>query len=106
MQIHRNEITTGVLVLGTLAGFIAVLVTLGMPGFIHPFNTYRIYFDNAAGIRPGAPVLLAGREIGKVMTLESPVPLKLRPSGHPDYEVSIEVQVARDAEIYNDVTVL
>jgi len=30
-----------------------------MPGVIKPLNTYRIYYDNANGIRPGAPVLLA-----------------------------------------------
>ena len=105
MQIHRNEITTGVLVLGTLIAFITVLVIVGMPGLITPQKTFRIYFDNAAGIRPGAPVLLAGREIGKVTALESPVPMDLRPAGHPDDEVLIVVQVAKDAAIYNNVTV-
>ncbi len=105
MQIHRNEVTTGILILGTFIAFITVLVIIGMPGLITPQKTYRIYFDNAAGIRPGAPVLLAGREIGKVTALESPIPLGKRPNGRPDYEVSIEVRVARDAEIYNNVTV-
>ena len=105
MQIHRNEIATGILVLGTFLGFIVILVLIGMPGLIRPQNTYRIYFDNAEGIRPGAPVLLAGREIGKVTALESPVPVDQRPSGHPEDEVSIDVQVARNAAIYNDVTV-
>ena len=105
MQIHRNEITTGVLVLGTLIAFITVLVIVGMPGLITPQKTFRIYFDNAAGIRPGAPVLLAGREIGKVTALESPVPMDQRPADHPDDEVLIVVQVAKDAAIYNNVTV-
>jgi phospholipid/cholesterol/gamma-HCH transport system substrate-binding protein len=105
MQVHRNEITTGILVLATFAGFIAVLVLVGMPGLIEPMNTYRIYFDNAGGIRQGAPVLLAGREIGKVTAMTSPVPLEKRPVGHPDYEVSIDVEVARDSEIYKNVTV-
>jgi ABC-type transporter Mla subunit MlaD len=105
MQIHKNEIATGLLVLGTLAGFLALLVVIGIPGLIKPLNTYRIYFDNAAGIRSGSPVLLAGREIGKVTVLHSPVPLDKRPNGHPDYEVSIDVQVAREAEIYRDVKV-
>jgi len=49
-------------------------------------------------------VLLAGREIGKVTALQSPVPLEKRPKGHPDYEVSIDVQVASESEIYNNVT--
>lgn len=105
MNIHKNEITTGILVLVTLGFFILVVIFLGMPGVLKPLNTYRIYFDNANGVRPGAPVLLAGREIGKVTYLLSPVPLEKRPAGHPDYEVSIEVQVAREAEIYYNATV-
>ena len=35
--------------------------------------TYRIFLDNAAGIKLGAPVLLAGRKIGQVEKLYSPV---------------------------------
>jgi ABC-type transporter Mla subunit MlaD len=106
MRIPKNEIMTG----ASGAGHVrypdrAILVLIGMPGLIKPLNTYRIYFDNAQGIRPGAPVLLAGREIGKVTDLQSPVPLHKRPEGHPDYEVSIDVQVATEAEIYRDVTV-
>jgi len=65
MQIHKNELTTGILVLVTLGILAAILVVIGMPGVIKPLNTYRVYYDNASGIRPGAPVLLAGREIGK-----------------------------------------
>jgi ABC-type transporter Mla subunit MlaD len=105
MQIHKNEITTGLLVLATFGVLTAVLVVIGMPGVIRPLNTYRVYFDNAEGIRPGTPVLLAGREIGKVTALHSPVPLEKRPNGHPDFEVSIDVQVARSAEIYHTVTI-
>jgi ABC-type transporter Mla subunit MlaD len=105
MQIHKNEITTGILVLVTFGVLITILVIIGMPGVIKPLNTYRIYYDNANGIRPGAPVLLAGREIGKVTALKSPVPLEKRPVGHPDFEVSIDVQVERKAEVYHTVTV-
>ena len=104
MQIHRNEIATGILVLGTFIGVIAILIVVGMPGLIRPQNTYRIYFDNAEGIRPGASVLLAGRQIGKVKSLESPVPYAKRPRGHPEDEVSIDVEVDRSAAIYNNVT--
>src|SRR5262247_4334668 len=61
MQLERNEILTGLLVL------------LGAPGLFRPLVTYRIYFDNAAGIKQGAPVMLAGRKIGQVQKLYSPV---------------------------------
>jgi phospholipid/cholesterol/gamma-HCH transport system substrate-binding protein len=105
MQIHKNEVTTGLLVIVSTAILLGVLVVLGAPGLIKPLNTYRIYYDNAGGIRPGAPVLLAGREIGKVAKMESPIAPEDRPPGHPEDEVAIEVQVDRKAEVYRSVTV-
>lgn len=105
MQIHKNEITTGILVITTFAILIVLLVIIGMPGLIKPLNTYKIYYDNANGIRPGAPVLLAGREIGKVISLQSPVPFAKRPKEHPEFEVMIVVQVASHSEIFRKVTV-
>lgn len=104
MQIHKNELTTGILVVATVLILLGVLVVIGMPGVLRPLNTYRIYYDNANGIRPGAPVLLAGREIGKVTLLESPVPLEKRPKDHANYEVSIDVQVDKKAMIYRNAT--
>jgi len=106
MQIHKNEVATGLLVIACGALLLGVLAVLGAPGLIKPLNTYRVYYDNAGGIRPGAPVLLAGREIGKVTHMKSPIPPEQRPPGHPDYEVCIDVQVDRSAEVYKNVTVL
>ncbi len=83
MQIHKNETATGLLVIVSALILFGVLVVLGAPGLIKPLNTYRIYYDNAGGIRPGAPVLLAGREIGKVTKMESPIALANRPPGIP-----------------------
>ena len=73
MQIRRNEVLTGLLVVATLAVLTGILVLLGAPGLFRPLTTYKIYFDNAAGIKQGAPVLLAGRKIGQVANLYSPV---------------------------------
>lgn len=73
MQLQRNEILTGLLVLATVAILAGILILLGAPGLFHPLVTYRIYLDNAAGIKLGAPVLLAGRKIGQVEKLYSPV---------------------------------
>lgn len=105
MQIHKNELTTGILVIITAVIFTGAIIIIGMPGVLKPLNTYHVYFDNAMGIRPGAPVLLAGREIGKVSKLSSPIPLNQRPPGHLDFEVMIDLQVERKAEIYRTVTV-
>src|SRR5882757_4152929 len=73
MQLQRNEILTGLLVIGTIGVIAFLLVLLGAPGLFRPLVTYKLYFDNAAGIKLGAPVLLAGRKIGQVQKLYSPV---------------------------------
>ena len=73
MQLQRNEIMTGVLVVGTMAVLAFVLILLGAPGLFRPLVTYKVYFDNASGIKIGAPVMLAGRKIGQVQKLFSPV---------------------------------
>jgi ABC-type transporter Mla subunit MlaD len=73
MQLQRNEIMTGLLVIGTIAVVAFLLVLLGAPGLFRPLVTYKIYFDNAVGIKQGAPVMLAGRKIGQVQKLYSPV---------------------------------
>jgi len=115
-------------VIGTVAVLAFVLVLLGAPGLFRPLVTYTIYFDNAAGIKIGAPVMLAGRKIGQVQKLYSPVsreederaqkadaelhppeagatPTPTPPEGNPNklkYEVRIEVQVDKNAMVYRD----
>src|SRR6266513_5375892 len=73
MQLQRNEIMTGLLVMGTIGVIVGVLILLGAPGLFRPLVTYKIYVDNAAGIKQGAAVMLAGRKIGQVHKLYSPV---------------------------------
>src|SRR3954454_9382724 len=123
MLLRRNEILTGILVVATIVVLTAVLIMLGAPGLFRPLVTYKIYFDNAAGIKLGAPVLLAGRKIGQVQKLYSPVsqeederaqeaaaqirPLDAKASasasnGKPKFEVRIDVQVDKTARVYRD----
>src|SRR5881409_924951 len=125
MQLQRNEIMTGLLVIGTIAVVAFLLVLLGAPGLFRPLVTYKIYFDNAAAIKQGAPVMLAGRKIGQVQKLYSPVSPKeekqaqeaeaaihppeanVSPSptptpGKPKFEVRVEVQVDKNAKVYRD----
>ena len=123
MQLRRNEVTTGLLVVGTIAVITAVLILLGAPGLFRPLNTYKIYFDNAAGIKLGAPVMLAGRKIGSVQKLYSPISIEedrraqevaaaARPpdanasptpaNGKPKFEVRVDVQVDKSAKVYRD----
>ena len=123
MQLQRNEVLTGLLVVGTVAVIVGVLILLGAPGLFRPLVTYKIYFDNAAGIKLGAPVLLAGRKIGQVQKLYSPVSheedqraqesaAQIRPpdptasptpaDGKPKFEVRVDVQVDKSAMVYRD----
>ncbi len=114
---------TGLLVVGTVAALVGVLILLGAPGLFRPLVTYKVYFDNAAAIKQGAPVMLAGRKIGQVQKLFSPVSPEeenraqeaaaashppdpnATPSpadGKPKYEVRIDVQVDKNAKVYRD----
>src|SRR5688572_24348534 len=121
MQLKRNEILTGLLVLVTVALLTGILILLGAPGLFRPLVTYKIYLDNAAGIKLGAPVLLAGRKIGQVDNLFSPVssedaaraeaaanavkPPDASPTPgavKPRYEARIDVRVDKDALVYKD----
>ena len=120
MQLQRNEILTGLLVLATIAVLTGILILLGAPGLFRPLVTYRIYMDNAAGIKQGAPVLLAGRKIGQVDKLYSPVSKEdaaraeaaaaalhsgdpsPTPADKPKYEARIDVKVDRNALVYKD----
>jgi ABC-type transporter Mla subunit MlaD len=123
MQLQRNEVMTGLLVIGTIAVVTAVLILLGAPGLFRPLVTYKIYFDNAAGIKLGAPVMLAGRKIGQVSKLYSPLSQEedrraqevaaaglppepnAKPSltnGKPKFEVRVDVQVDKGALVYRD----
>ena len=122
MQLQKNEIMTGLLVVSTVAVLVFVLVLLGAPGLFRPLVTYKIYVDNAAGIKQGAAVMLAGRKIGQVAKLYSPVSKEeerraeeaaaaLHPpepnatpsdTNKPKYEARIDVQVDRNAMVYRD----
>jgi phospholipid/cholesterol/gamma-HCH transport system substrate-binding protein len=120
MQLRRNEIMTGLLVLASIAVLTGILILLGAPGLFRPLVTYKIYMDNAAGIKQGAPVLLAGRKIGQVDKLYSPVSKEdaaraeaaravlqagdpsPTPTDKPKYEARIDVRVDRNALVYKD----
>ncbi len=121
MQLRRNEILTGILVVATVAVLTGVLILLGAPGLFKPLVTYRIYIDNAAGIKLGAPVLLAGRKIGQVSQLYSPISKaeedkvvalakEQRPpdatadanAPKPRFEARIDVLVDKKASVYTN----
>jgi ABC-type transporter Mla subunit MlaD len=123
MQLERNEILTGLLVIGTIGVIAFLLVLLGAPGLFRPLVTYGVYFDNAAGIKPGAVVMLAGRKIGQVQKLYSPLtPAEEKqaqqaaaamhpsepnasPSPSTRFEARVDVQVDKSAQVYRNAKV-
>jgi ABC-type transporter Mla subunit MlaD len=105
MQILRNEVRTGLMVLLTLGLAVSVVLYISSPGLFRPLKSFLVYFDDAAGIKPGAAVMLAGRKIGTVAEIRSPVPINDRPEHKLSYEAMVRVQVAKDAQIYKETTV-
>ena len=104
MKFERNEFLTGLLVVSTVGLLVAVILLLSAPGIFHPLVRYRVFFDNASGLTPGSPVYVAGRKIGQVATIDSPVPRARRPAKYPDDEVLITLEVNRGAIVYRDAT--
>src|SRR6516162_2576377 len=105
MQILRTEVRTGLLVILTLGFVVGIVLYLSSPGLFRQLKSFRVYFDDAAGIKPGAAVMLAGRKIGTVAEIQSPVPLDDRPEAKPNYEAMVRVQVSYDSQIYRETTV-
>ncbi len=103
MNVVRNELRTGILVVTTLTIVAAVLIYYGAAGGFRELKRFQIYFDDAGGIQPGATVTLSGRKIGQVRRLISPVPEADRP--RPELQVIVEVEVGKTAQIYRKQTV-
>jgi phospholipid/cholesterol/gamma-HCH transport system substrate-binding protein len=105
MQILRNEVRTGLLVILTIGLVVGLVLYISSPGLFRPLKTFHVYFDNAAGIKPGAAVMLAGRKIGNVAEIQSPVPFNDRPPNRQNFEAMVSVEVSGDAQIYKETTV-
>jgi ABC-type transporter Mla subunit MlaD len=104
MELHRNEVKTGLLVIITLGLLVFGLIILGAPGVFYSMNEYKILFDNAAGMKEGASVLLAGRKVGRVTELESPIQ-STEQAKRNKFEALITIKVESDAKVYSNVTV-
>ena len=100
MNVVRNELRTGLLALVTLGVFAAALLYLAAPGTIRKMAYYHIYFDDAGGIQPGSPVMLAGRRVGQVVRLRSPVPDSERP--RPNLEAAVEVEITLGSQVFRN----
>lgn len=92
-QLHWSELRVGLTVLFA-AVTLTVLIFLmsGTTGMFTPKITLRSYFDNASGLRLGAPVRLEGVDIGNVEAIriirdnsQTPVEVTMKVSSKYDY---------------------
>lgn len=104
MKFERNEILTGLLVVITLSILVGVILLLAAPGVFRKQDIYQVFVDNAAGLKPGAPVLVAGHQIGNVAAINAPVPMAKRPPKYPEDEVLISVRISHGAVVYRNAT--
>src|ERR1700730_15666655 len=102
MQVFRNEVRTGFLVLLTMGLTVGIVLYISSPGLLRPRKPFRVYFDNAAGIKQGATVMLAGRKIGTLARMQSPLPITYSPREKPDSEAMVAVHVQADAQIFKE----
>ncbi len=104
MRFERSEIKTGLFFVITFGLLLAVVLFLTAPEVFKSLKEFEVFFDNAGGLKTGAAVNIAGRKIGQVVRIESPVPKKLRPTKQPDFEVLAIVRVDAGAKVYRDAS--
>ena len=103
-QLKWSQLRVGitVLVAGLTLGFLLFLMS-GTSGFFTPRLTLKSYFDNAQGLRDGAPVRLSGVDIGNVTNIRivpdkdkqlTPVEITMKVSSRYSYAMH------RDSVIY------
>lgn len=87
-----NEAKVGFLVLVFSLGFAFLILTFGEVPFFRPaVKTYKVYFDNVAGLSVGAEVRVAGIKSGKVKSIS----LK-------DGKVEVVFELDKDITLYKD----
>lgn len=69
-QLHWSQLKVGVtVIIASLTLGVLLFLMSGTAGFFTPRITVKSYFDNAQGLRPGAPVRLSGVDIGNVYNI-------------------------------------
>ena len=103
MNVVRQEIRTGLLVVLALVALVFISLYVGATGGLIPRKTYYVDAENVQGIEPGADVTLAGRKVGRWFAFFT------RATGAETIDsgqrTRIKVRVDRNAGLYRDVRV-
>jgi phospholipid/cholesterol/gamma-HCH transport system substrate-binding protein len=90
-EIQWSQLRVGALVLAAMAVLVLVILLMSSAGggLFAPKLTLRTYFDNAGGLKSGAPVTLEGVTIGNITKIRvvperspTPVEITMRIGGH------------------------
>ncbi len=90
-----NELKVGIFVLLAIA--LIVVLVFALQGWWTTGRGYEIniLFPNASGLQPGAPVRLAGVEVGRVLDI----------SLTPDVKAKVTVRLRKDVAIYSNYSI-
>jgi phospholipid/cholesterol/gamma-HCH transport system substrate-binding protein len=100
-EIQWSQLKVGALVLGAMAVliFLIFLMSGSTGGLFAPKLIFRSYFDNASGLKNGAPVTLEGVTIGNV------IHIRVVPDRNPTpVEVTMKVGVEFIRDLHTDST--
>lgn len=90
---RRLSLVVGTFVLGTVAVFAATILSLSSErGFWRPRYRLVTYFENAQGLIRGAPVRVAGKDVGRVEAVD------FGPLGEERPPVRVVLQIDRDVQ--------
>ena len=116
-QLHWSELRVGLtVVIASITLTVLVFLMSSTSGMFTPKITLKSYFDNAGGLRLGAPVRLEGVDIGNVLKIQivenkplTPVEVTMRVSKKFDYalrkdSVTMLDQVGFLGESYVDIS--
>jgi ABC-type transporter Mla subunit MlaD len=89
-----------VVAMAVLTAAIAFAVLTGYPRLFAHRIELRVYFQNANGLRAGAPVRLAGVEVGRITSVRARPEMQAAPA-----EVTMRLRTPYELSIPNDATV-
>ena len=105
-QLHWSQLRVGLtVVIASITLTVLVFLMSSTSGMFTPKITLKSYFDNAGGLREGAPVRLEGVDIGNVLAIRivkdrplTPVEVTMKVSSKFDYALrkdSVTLQIGR-----------
>jgi len=104
-DIRRTELTVGIFIIIAVAIVMFLIIQMGERVFLKEYEV-TTYFEDAAGLRPGVTVTLAGVPIGTVKSVKLLTPDEVRKLGRKGTLVRIVLQIEHKYGIPKDSELL